>query len=362
MTRRRVTTAALSLSVAALVAGGLAPVGASAGTPQPTPPPGSAYVALGDSFSSGTGTRASTGTCYRSPYGYPVLLADAHGLDLDYQACSGAVSADVHRDQLGALSPETDYVTMTIGGNDVGFADVITHCALPGWLSNCTRRVNQAREVLRTQMPSRYDALLTEITARAPQAEVVVGSYPRLFSGRNCKLATFFSASDMAQINAGTDELAALIEDRAGAAGVHYADARPAFTGHAVCDRTEWVNGLSLPIVESYHPNRLGNQGYADVFWPGTTGAAATMGASGLTQDEAAEVDRSSALRAEADAVLAMDLTSPANLRAARAAGVRTGEIQRHVAHLRSGNLAMVERGLAGLRALDAEHAERVAD
>lgn len=362
MTRRRVTTATLSLAGAGLLAAGVAPLGASASTTLPAPPPGSSYVALGDSFSSGTGTRASTGECYRSPYGYPVLLAGRHGLDLSYQACSGAVSADVHRNQLGALSADTDYVTMTIGGNDIGFVDVITHCALPGWLSNCTGRVNQAREVLRTQMPARYDALLAEIGTRAPNAEVVVGSYPRLFNGRNCNLATFFSSSDMAQINAGVDELAALIQDRAAAAGAHHADPRAAFTGHAVCDSPEWVNGLSMPIGESYHPNRAGNVGYADVFWPGGAGVAGAADLSAVTGTDAfaaGDTDAADAVRAQADAILAMDLTSAANLRAARNEGVPTGEIQRLVRQLRSTDTAVVERALTGFRTMNEAHARR---
>jgi hypothetical protein len=35
-------------------------------------------------------------------------------------------------------------------------------------------------------------------------------------------------------------------------------DPRNAFNGHAICDDTEWLNGLSNPVMESYHPNRNG--------------------------------------------------------------------------------------------------------
>ena len=351
MTRRRVTLP-LTLSLTGALALGLgaaAPVGASA-----PPAPGSSYVALGDSFSAGTGTRASTDDCYRSPYGYPALLAQAHGLDLDYQACSGAAIPDVHAHQLQALSPDTDYVTMTIGGNDLGYAEVITQCALPGWLSNCDGKINQALNVLRTQLPARYDVLFAEIGDRAPAAQVVVGSYPRLFNGRDCNLATFFSSSEMSRLNAATDELAGVIRDRTTAAGFRYVDARPAFVGHAVCDSTEWVNGLSMPIQESYHPNRAGNTGYAEIFWPGT--GAASMSTSATTSRSATEVDRASSLRAQADAVLAMELDSPAHLRAARAEGVPPGQVTRLVAQLRSGNPDVIERALDGLAELDRQH------
>lgn len=319
------------------------------------------YVALGDSFSAGTGTRAQVDDCYRSPHGYPALLAQAHGLQLDYQACSGADTADVHRDQLGTLSPATDYVTMTIGGNDLGYAGVITQCALPGWLSNCQGRINEALELLHGQLPQRYDALFAEIGARAPAADVVIGTYPHLFNGRDCNLATFFTAAEMRALNGATDQLADVIADRTQAAGFRSVDARPDFQGHAVCDPEEWVNGLSWPIQESYHPNRDGNLGYAEIFWPGSTSSMTTHSTTGTgaALAEEAAVSRAQRVRAQADAVLAMDLTSSANLRQARSAGVPAGELVRLVAQLRSGHEATVEKALAGLAALDQQHALR---
>lgn len=353
MSPRSRTISITALSALGLMAGAALPV-------QAEPPV--EYVALGDSFSAGTGTRASVDDCYRSPYGYPALLADAHGLQLDYQACSGADTADVHRDQLGTLSASTDYVTMTIGGNDLGYAGVITQCALPGWLSNCQGRINDALRLLNTQMPQRYDALFAEIGARAPSADVVIGNYPHLFNGQDCNLATFFSAAEMRALNGATDQLAAVIQDRTVAAGFEYVDARPAFDGHAVCDSPEWVNGLSWPIQESYHPNRDGNIGYADIFWPGTSASTLTTGPSITGRDtaEAPSVSHAQQVRSQADAVLAMDLTGAGHLRQARAEGVSTGELQRLVAQLRSKDTATVERALAGLTVLDREHAADV--
>ncbi len=337
---------ALALTAAGTAAAAAAPDDAAASATAQS------YVALGDSFSSGTGTRASTDSCYRSPYGFPVLIAQGRGLDLDYQACSGATTADVRANQLGALSADTDYVTITIGGNDLDFAGVITQCALPGWLSDCQGRINRSLGLLRTSMPARYDSLFGEIAARAPEADVVVGSYPRLFNGQDCNLATFFSAAEMRSLNSATDELAGTIERRADAADFRYVDPRPAFTGHAVCDRVEWVNGLSLPVVESFHPNRAGNVAYAEVFWPGSTTAAA--GARTMSTGPAsAPVDD---VRARAEAVLAMDLTSRENLAAARAAGVPAGELLRLVRQLRSSDTATVEQALEGLQRLDEQH------
>ena len=337
------TTAALAaLSATALTA-------TLAATPSQAA--GSTYVALGDSFSSGTGTRAKVDSCYRSPYGYPSLLADQLKLRLDYQACQGADTADVRTRQLGALDRRTSYVTMTVGGNDIGFADVLTECALPGWMSDCDGHIAAALTTLRTQLPGRLDTLYAEIDSRAPKATVAVASYPYLFMGEDCDLATFFSPGEQADINAGTAELDELIKARAGTAGFTYVEVRDDFLGHAVCDSPEWINGFSSPIEESYHPNRLGNAAYAAAIAPalGTTSA----GAKGRATSTEPTV------REQADAVLAMEIDSPANLRAAREHGVDTGRVTRATAKLRSASAAVVEAGLVELDRLDADFEAR---
>lgn len=354
------------------------------------------YVALGDSFSAGTGTRAAVDECYRSPYGYPALLASSQQLALDYQACSGATTADVHANQLGTLTDATAYVTMTIGGNDVGFADVITECALPGWMSNCYGEIDRSRTILSGELPGRLDALYDDIRSRASRATVVVAGYPYLFNGEDCNLATFFSSGEMRELNAGTAELDTLIEAKATGVGFTYVDVREDFLGHAVCDDPEWINGLSNPIVESYHPNRLGNEGYAVALAPalvtspgggggddGSTGGGkgggkgggakgqkvadadlATANTTTTTTPRSPSADRPArvselTVREQAQAVLAMDLDTEANLRRAEVAGVDTGRVTRAVAKLRSPNLAVQEAGLVELQELDAEFEAR---
>src|SRR3954454_9372004 len=96
---------------------------------------GPSYIALGDSYSSGVGTRTyiSDGTsCQRSTYAYPYLIATQRAFTLSFQACSGAKIPDVTNKQLGTLSSGTAYVTLSVGGNDAGFSSVITECAQPG--------------------------------------------------------------------------------------------------------------------------------------------------------------------------------------------------------------------------------------
>lgn len=225
------------------------------------------YVALGDSYSSGTGTRDYYDTnCQRSHYAYPELTAQRLGASLDMQACSGATVAGVRANQLGALDTGTDVVTMTVGGNDAGFSGVLLECAKPGWLSNCGAAINDAQAYIRDVLPGSLDGLYDQIDSGAPNATVVIGSYPRLFMGEDCNAGTWFSPQEQERLNATADQLAAVIGAQASAHGYGFADVRDAFVGHAVCDDPAWVNGLSNPVSESYHPNRTGHVGYTDVF------------------------------------------------------------------------------------------------
>ncbi|MGH8883088.1 MAG: SGNH/GDSL hydrolase family protein, partial [Stackebrandtia sp.] len=125
--------------------------------------------------------------------------------------------------------------------------------------------IDQARAVIRNLLPGRLDQVYAAIAQRAPSARTVVVGYPRLFNGEDCNAGTWFSPSEMQRLNDTADLLNATTRARATAAGFDHVDPTTAFLGHAVCSDTEWINGLSNPVNESYHPNRTGQQGYADV-------------------------------------------------------------------------------------------------
>ena len=227
------------------------------------------YVALGDSYSSGVGTReylADDG-CYRSRYAYPYKTAQDLGANLSFQACSGAKTGDVLANQLGTLSSSTNVVTISIGGNDAGFSSVITQCAKP-WPYTCTKQINDANTFIRDTLPGKLDGVYDQIRSKAPNAKVIVVGYPRLFNGETCNALARISAGEQSSLNATADLLATTTKGRADAHGFTFVDPRGPFTGHAVCDDTEWLNGLSNPIIESYHPNRDGHVEYTSLVEP----------------------------------------------------------------------------------------------
>lgn len=222
-----------------------------------------AYAALGDSYAAGVGGGERRGECWRTTAGYPVSVARALGQDLAYQACLGATVADVERDQLAVLGPGTTHVSLTVGGNDVGFVPVIVECAKPSWMVDSDAVIDDAFALLTTELPRRLTRVVARIRERAPRAELVVTAYPVLFNGEDCNALTFFSPHEMSRLEQGVDDLAAVIGGVAGDAGAAFVDPRADFEGHAVCDREEWVSGVSWPLEESYHPNVDGHAAYA---------------------------------------------------------------------------------------------------
>ncbi|GAA1896838.1 hypothetical protein GCM10009814_28050 [Lapillicoccus jejuensis] len=291
------------------------------------------YVALGDSYSSGVGTRSylDDGTsCDRSTLAYPSLIAAARGWTLSLRACSGATTADVTSTQLSALSSSTGVVTLSVGGNDAGFADVLTECAKPGWMSDCDGAIDTAQAFIAQTLPGRLSTLYAGVRSKAPHAAVTIVGYPRIFMGEDCNALTFFSPQEETRLNATADQLDSLLSQRASLAGFRYADPRTAFTGHAVCNDPEWLNGLSDPVSDSYHPNVDGHRsGYTPVV-SAQLGAPVVATAAVVRRAEASapRLAAAAAPYAALDARIAPerfrapDLTTPQARAAAAAAGV----------------------------------------
>jgi lysophospholipase L1-like esterase len=225
---------------------------------------GDTYAALGDSYSSGVGTGSYTldSACKRSVYAYPYLYTQKHpGTSLSFLACSGAKTSDLLAKQIQAVTSTTTLVTMTVGGNDVGFANLIYQCTL----SDCSAALDSTRANVDTTLGASLDQVYTTVKTRAAfGAKIIVLGYPRVFSGTGCFGTLGISSAEQTKANALADALDQVIAAHAAADGVTYKSAIGAFTGHAVCSTSPWLNGLNLfNTGESYHPNRSGqSSGY----------------------------------------------------------------------------------------------------
>lgn len=284
------------------------------------------YVALGDSYAAGVGAGDRHDACFRSPLGYPPLLAEHLGIDLSYQACEGATIGDVRANQLAALDSSTSLVTVTVGGNDAGFVDVIAEVAAPSWIGNSTAAMDDAEEFIRTKLPTLLTSLYDDIRATAPQADLVVVGYPRLFASLDCNLLTFFSVKEMTRLNRLADQLDRVIATAASQSGADHVDVRAAFDGHAICQPGSWINGLTWPIDESFHPKASGHAAYARTIGDHLGEPAPT--------ERAPDISYGPCIPGSAPRFAMKDLLAPAALAAAREHGLDPSEITDLVARL----------------------------
>ncbi|HEY8478511.1 MAG TPA: SGNH/GDSL hydrolase family protein [Spirillospora sp.] len=226
------------------------------------------YVALGDSYSSGTGAGdydPGSGSCRRSANAYPNLWAAENATDsFTFAACSGATTDTVASGQLGALSSSTTLVSITVGGNDAGFSDVMTTCVLQS-TEACQNRVAQAEAYMRDTLPGRLDSLYGKIRDRAPSARVVVLGYPRLYT--IVDYCPGIGNAKRTALNHAADTLAGVIQQAAQRAGFVWSDVRDEFAGHELCSGDDWLNAVTIPIESSYHPTARGHRlGYLPAF------------------------------------------------------------------------------------------------
>jgi hypothetical protein len=202
------------IAVAGFLIGAPAAVAAPSGsvtssTLRPTHVARSDYAALGDSYSSGVGTRVydpASGACQRSPLAYPRLSAAIQRQQLTFLACSGAATADVRTSQIPSVPSDSRLVTITVGGDDVGFAPVLAACSAGA--PSCETLVADGVAAIQQVLPGRLAATFAEIKAQAPGANLVVLGYPRVFGSGPCTAPGLPpSPAIRAKIDAGTDLL-----------------------------------------------------------------------------------------------------------------------------------------------------------
>jgi lysophospholipase L1-like esterase len=251
------------LAVTALVLFGIASPANAASTAH--------YVALGDSYSSGVGAGSyisTSGSCDRSTNAYSALWASANApASYTSVACSGATTSTVNSSQLSALSSTTTLVSITIGGNDVGFSNIIETCALYG-TTQCVAAVQSAEDYAQSTLPGLLNTLYNNIRSHAPYAKVVVLDYPVFY-----QLGTFcvgLSDTSHQKIDEGINLLDGVIKTAVSTHGNFvFGDVRNIWIGHQLCSYgTKWLHALNyLDITESYHPTADGQAGgYLPIF------------------------------------------------------------------------------------------------
>jgi len=257
---------------------------------------GGTYVALGDSYSSGVGAEATAADhnplsgCQRTSKAYYHQIARSFRFrSTAFWACAGATTRTVltgksgEPSQLDRIDGGTSLITISVGGNDVGFSKVMAGCVvkLP-WSRTCTE---QGKDVayriadLRRSLPDLY----ARIIAKAPRARIVVMGYPRPFSEVDGAAGDNISVGDQQWLNARARDLNEVIRQTVaeadqrvaetnGAGSVEFVDAYSAFAGHEVGSADPYMNGLAVSLASlaaeprSFHPTARGHEALARLF------------------------------------------------------------------------------------------------
>jgi lysophospholipase L1-like esterase len=245
------------------------------------------YYALGDSYSSGDGAPPYFGAsgCYRSTNVYSYRLGNGAPTP-DLIACSGAVTADIDQVTQSSSVPGTQLsqllsgprgntlITLTIGGNDIGFSSELTKC-ITSFTSCKSDQSSIAAKI--TALEPRLAQIYGELRSAAPGADIIIVGYPLLVANpsiADCHNPIVYyglGGGEMTMIRTLATQLDNVIAQAAAQAGVSNAaqQVAQAFAGHEACTKDEsqeWINeiaGLNDALHDSFHPNSAGYQAMA---------------------------------------------------------------------------------------------------
>ncbi|GAA1777857.1 SGNH/GDSL hydrolase family protein [Agromyces lapidis] len=266
--RKGIAAVVATVAIAALAFAGAAPAYAAKGGGKPGGGGGGkelAYVALGDSFAAGQGGGSYLDTsCYRSNNSYPKRLDASRTLKLTaFPACSGASTVETLA-QVPAIPVGTQRVTLTVGGNDVGFASVMQNCFVFVSTTNCEADLANAEAMVNDgTMYDRIESVLQAIRAKVgAQAKIVVVGYPKLFHQPS-------NYAYAPRVNEDTGALNDVAQAAAAANGAVFVDVEAAFAGHGIGSSSPWINAFSIfNTTAAFHPNSTGYANYATLLTP----------------------------------------------------------------------------------------------
>lgn len=265
----------------------------------------------------GTANGGKTMAEGKDDYWYFVATSGATTEDYYYSEQDKTISLDIKREITSQLSvfdtiaedgETVDYVTMTIGGNDMGFSNVITI----GVVENAVDTVNDVKNIVTLNIKgiaasivqSHYldygflkayatykwaDFYMTDgvqddieqaykdvIAKAGSQANVIVAGYPTLLSEESG--ASIMFDDDMAKfinnnVKLFNDELEEIVDDIQNQ-NIHFVSVENEFEGHEAYSEEAYINGLMgmqdqdltrcLVSAYSIHPNELGATKYAE--------------------------------------------------------------------------------------------------
>lgn len=240
------------------------------------------YVALGSSYAAGAGLgplqAGSPLACARSTNGYPQQLARTKRLGLIDMSCGGATAQHVlnggqyfQGPQIRTITENTRLVTITVGGNDVGYVGDLSLLAARhtdtafGRLTDLfwtgpapagDRPWDELRETLTNTVRA--------IRKRAPDAKVVLVSYPRVLPQSGTCDTIGLSSAEADKMRQIADWLASETRKVASREGTLLVDMNALGQGHDACSADPWTSGWRNGGIAPFHPTLAGAQATAD--------------------------------------------------------------------------------------------------
>jgi lysophospholipase L1-like esterase len=245
------------------------------------------YVALGDSFTAGPliPLQIQPYGCLKSDHNYPHLAAPELKWPVFRDAsCSGAetkhmtqpqdVDPGPNPPQFDSLDRNTRIVSVGIGGNDIGFSEIIRNCASPttpeGHPCQDHYVVNGRDEISEriAATAPKIAAVLQGIRSRAPKASIDLVNYLPILpdQGPGCWPQMPVADADVPYLRAKEKELNAMLGQQAAANGARVVDAYRAGIGHDACQLPgiRWVEpAVPVNAAAPFHPNLFGMQATA---------------------------------------------------------------------------------------------------
>jgi lysophospholipase L1-like esterase len=189
-------------------------------------------------------------------------------------SCSGAQTKDFvapqavrggsNPPQYDALAKDTQLVSVGIGGNDIGFSDIVRQCvSVSPFGTPCRDRFQGTLEPRIDALKATLTGVLQEVHARSPKARVLLVGYPQILptAGPGCYPAVPFTPGDVEYLRGILTRLNGVVRSAASSGKASFVDTAAATVGHDVCTPpgTKWIEGL-VPTAPAapVHPNAAG--------------------------------------------------------------------------------------------------------
>ena len=239
-----------------------------------TPQGKASYVALGSSFAAGAGlgplAKGSPHLCARSINGYPQQLARMLKLQLVDMSCGGATTRHVlsggqffQGPQMRVVESGTKLVTITVGGNDIGYIGDLSMLAarrghtLFDWLSRQFWKGPKKNRDYQA-VESELSGVIADIHERAPKARIVVATYPTILPSSGTCARLQLSAEEVQEMRKVADRLAAVTRAAAKKGGALLVDMNALGSAHNACSSDPWTRGWTNGGIAPFHPTMAG--------------------------------------------------------------------------------------------------------